>query len=115
MPLNEYKHKRDFKKTPEPPGKAGKPSSGLMFVVQKHSASQLHYDLRLELDGVLKSWALPHGPSFDPSQKRLAVMLADHPIAYGGLEGVIPEGEYGAGEVIVWDRNLRTGFGWYSS
>jgi bifunctional non-homologous end joining protein LigD len=104
MPLNENKRKRDFTKSPEPPAVVGKPSAGLMFVVQKHSARRLHYDLRLELDGVLKSWALPHGPSFDPAQKRLAVMVEDHPIAYAGFEGVIPEGEYGAGQVIVWDR-----------
>ncbi len=104
MPLNEYKRKRDFTKSPEPMGKIAKPSSGLMYVIQKHSASRLHYDLRLELDGVLKSWALPRGPSFDPSQKRLAVSVEDHPIAYADFEGVIPDGEYGAGQVIVWDR-----------
>jgi bifunctional non-homologous end joining protein LigD len=104
MPLEEYKRKRDLKKSPEPQAKKGKPSGALTFVVQKHSARRLHYDLRLELDGVLKSWALPHGPSFDPSQKHLAVMVEDHPIDYANFEGVIPAGEYGAGQVIVWDR-----------
>src|SRR5664280_2339099 len=103
MPLDEYKAKRDFAHTPEPSG--GKPSKGeLRFVVHKHAARALHYDLRLELDGVLMSWAVPKGPSLDSHDKHLAVHVEDHPLDYGGFEGTIPAGEYGAGSVIVWDR-----------
>ncbi len=109
MSLAEYKKRRDFKKTAEPPGKVTKRSSkNLTYVIQKHAATRLHYDLRLELDGVLKSWAVPKGPSFDPAEKRLAVEVEDHPLDYAKFEGRIPEGEYGAGEVIVWDRGTWT-------
>ncbi len=109
-PLSEYNRKRDFKITAEPSGAASgaqRNASALTFVIQKHDARNLHYDLRLELDGVLKSWAVPQGPQPRPSQKRLAVQVEDHPLSYGSFEGSIPAGQYGAGDVIVWDRGIR--------
>lgn len=104
MTLDKYKKKRDFKKTPEPKAKKKAGSEELSFVMQKHHATNLHYDFRLEVNGVLKSWAVPKGPSLNPSDKRLAMMVEDHPLDYKDFEGVIPEGEYGGGEVIIWDN-----------
>jgi bifunctional non-homologous end joining protein LigD len=101
--LATYKAKRDFSKTPEPGPKRGR-AKGNSFVIQKHAARRTHFDFRLEHDGVLKSWAVTKGPSLDPAQKRLAVMTEDHPLEYGGFEGVIPKGEYGGGPVMIWDE-----------
>jgi bifunctional non-homologous end joining protein LigD len=109
-PLAEYNRKRDFSRTKEPEGKVPKPKGKqLHFVIQKHAASHLHFDFRLELDGVMKSWAVPKGPSLDPAVRRLAMEVEDHPISYNTFEGTIPQGEYGGGTVMLWDR------GWYEA
>ncbi|MBU6997730.1 MAG: 3'-phosphoesterase [Theionarchaea archaeon] len=110
MSLEEYEEKRNFEKTPEPQGTRG--GKGRMYVIQKHNASHLHYDLRLEKDGVLKSWALPKEPPLTPGVRRLAVQTEDHPVAYAAFQGVIPKGEYGAGTVEIWDSGTYSKEKW---
>src|SRR6201993_3505643 len=115
--LERYREKRDFRITPEPSGKtagrraAAKKAKALRYYIQKHAATRLHYDFRLELEGVLKSWAVPKGPSVDPADRRLAMHVEDHPMAYGDFEGVIPKDQYGGGTVLLWDRGTWTAEG----
>jgi bifunctional non-homologous end joining protein LigD len=104
LPLDEYRRKRDFAVTPEPSGDSAPVHAGLVYVIQKHAASRLHWDFRIELGGTLLSWAVPKGPSCDTAEKRLAMRVEDHPLEYGAFEGTIPESEYGGGTVMVWDR-----------
>jgi bifunctional non-homologous end joining protein LigD len=108
MDLSKYNLKRDFNSTTEPKGEIKKSKNEPIFVVQKHAASHLHYDFRLEMDGLLKSWAIPKGPSMNPKERRLAIMVEDHPYTYKDFEGNIPKGNYGAGTVIVWDTGTYT-------
>ena len=104
MTLEEYRRRRNFGKTPEPAGRERPTDDERIFVVQKHAARRLHYDVRLAINGVLASWGVPRGPSMHPADKRLAIRTEDHPLAYADFEGIIPEGQYGAGTVMVWDR-----------
>jgi bifunctional non-homologous end joining protein LigD len=109
--LGEYRRRRDFNRTREPVDGKRKKAARLAYVIQKHAASRLHYDLRLELDGVMKSWAVPKGPSLDPAVKRLAIHVEDHPIEYNQFEGTIPAGEYGGGTVMIWDHGTYSSAG----
>jgi bifunctional non-homologous end joining protein LigD len=105
--IGTYNQKRDFGKTPEPAGKVKRTAGPLQFVIQKHAATRLHYDFRLEIGGALVSWAVPKGPSLNPAEKHLAVMTEDHPFDYKNFEGIIPKGQYGGGEVIIWDQGRK--------